>query len=76
MSSKVKTLKGKVIGNKNHKTVTVLVETLELHPLYKKTQKRCKKFLAHDEECKYQVGDEVEIKSSRPISKLKSWTVC
>lgn len=70
----MKTLSGKVISNKMDKTVVVLVETKWQHPLYKKTIKRSKKFLAHDETAA-QIGDEVTISESKPISKKKRWQV-
>jgi len=66
---------GVVIGNKMKKTVTVLVERQIRHPLYKKTIKRKKKFLAHDEYEKCKVGDVVKIIETRPISKRKRWRI-
>ena len=66
---------GVVIGNKMKKTVTVLVERQVRHPLYKKTIKRKKKFLVHDEYEKCKVGDVVKIVETRPISKRKKWRI-
>lgn len=66
---------GVVIGNKMKKTVTVLVERQVRHPLYKKTIKRKKKFLVHDEYEKCRVGDVVKIMETRPISKRKRWRI-
>jgi small subunit ribosomal protein S17 len=66
---------GTVVAKKSAKTVKVLVETLEKHPLYKKTIRSKKIFLAHDELEKCQVGDLVRIAETRPISKLKRWRV-
>jgi len=66
---------GVVIGNKMKKTVTVLVEKSERHPLYKKIIKKKKKFLAHDEYEKCKVGDVVKIVETRPLSKRKRWRV-
>lgn len=66
---------GVVIGNKMKKTVTVLVERQVRHPLYKKTIKRKKKFLVHDEYEKCRVGDVVKIVETRPISKRKRWRI-
>ncbi len=66
---------GVVVGNKMTKTVAVLVERQVRHPLYKKTVKRRKKFLAHDEYEKCQIGDLVKIVETRPISKKKRWMV-
>lgn len=70
-----KLLSGKVVSNKMDKTVTVLVERKVKHPLYGKYIKRSTKFYAHDEANACKIGDIVTIKSSRPLSKLKCWTV-
>jgi len=66
---------GVVIGTKMKKTVTVLVERQERHPLYKKIVKKKRKFLAHDEYEKCQLGDTVKIVETRPLSKSKRWRV-
>ena len=63
-----KVLTGVVVSDKMQKTVTVLVERQFPHPLYGKVIKRSKKYLAHDPEEKYKLGDVVEIIESRPIS--------
>ena len=68
-------LQGVVVSDKNAKTVVVQVERRYTHPLLKKTVRRSKKFHAHDEENRCKVGDEVEIVSSRPLSKTKRWRV-
>ncbi|MDI6844880.1 MAG: 30S ribosomal protein S17 [Candidatus Saccharicenans sp.] len=66
---------GVVVAKRSAKTLRVMVERLERHPLYKKTIKRRKVFLVHDEHEKCQVGDLVRIVETRPISKLKRWRV-
>ncbi len=66
---------GVVVGNKMKKTVAVLVERQVRHPLYNKIVKRRKKFLAHDEYEKCQIGDLVKIVETKPISKKKRWIV-
>jgi small subunit ribosomal protein S17 len=66
---------GKVVGKKMKKTVTVQVERQVRHPLYKKTIKKQKTFLAHDEYEKCKVGDMVRIIETRPTSKRKKWRV-
>ncbi|MBD8890244.1 MULTISPECIES: 30S ribosomal protein S17 [Roseibium] len=68
-------LQGVVVSNANDKTVTVKVERRFTHPLLKKTVRRSKKYRAHDEANKYQVGDTVQIEECAPISKNKRWTV-
>jgi len=64
---------GRVISNKMHKTVTVLVERTVKHPKYGKYIKRSTKFHAHDENNDCQEGDVVSIEQCRPLSKTKSW---
>ncbi|BCP66861.1 30S ribosomal protein S17 [Thermus thermophilus] len=70
-----KVLTGVVVSDKMQKTVTVLVERQFPHPLYGKVIKRSKKYLAHDPEEKYKLGDVVEIIEYRPISKRKRFRV-
>ena len=53
------------------KSIVVLVETTYKHPLYKKTIKRSKKFIVHDENNECQIGDRVEITECRLLSKRK-----
>jgi small subunit ribosomal protein S17 len=66
---------GRVVSNKMNKTVVVEVADTFTHRLYHRTTKRTKKFHAHDEENRCNVGDVVEIVSSRPLSKTKRWRV-
>lgn len=68
-------LQGVVISDKCDKTVTVRVEQRVMHKIYKKYVKRHKKYLAHDANNDYKVGDTVKIVESRPISKTKKWVV-
>jgi len=57
------------------KTVVVRVERVFRHPLYHKVIRAAKKFKAHDESGKLQVGDQVTIMETRPLSKDKCWRV-
>jgi small subunit ribosomal protein S17 len=66
---------GIVVSNKADKTVVVKVERKFQHPLYNRTVKQSKKFMAHDETNACQIGDVVKIVESRPLSKRKRWTV-
>ena len=68
-------LQGTVVSDANDKTVVVLVERRFIHPLYKKTVRRTKKYHAHDENNEYKVGDVVRIEECRPISRKKRWRV-
>lgn len=64
---------GVVTSDKMAKTVTVLVSTKKLHPLYKKYVSRSKKYKAHDEKNDAHIGDTVRIQECRPVSKDKCW---
>lgn len=68
-----RTLIGIVTSAKTEKTITVEVERTYKHAKYGKYLRRRKRYLAHDEERKAQVGDQVEIASTRPLSKRKRW---
>jgi small subunit ribosomal protein S17 len=64
---------GVVTSTAMDKTVTVSVERVIQHALYKKNIKRTKKFKAHDEANACQIGDTVRIEETRPLSKTKRW---
>jgi small subunit ribosomal protein S17 len=64
---------GMVVSDKPDKTVTVSVETLVRHPLYKKRLRRSRRFMVHDERNEARVGDTVRIIETRPISARKRW---
>lgn len=64
---------GKVVSDKNDKTITVLVETYRRHPLYSKRVKYSKKYRAHDEKNEAKIGDTVKIRMTKPISKTKNY---
>ena len=66
---------GEVVSNKMTKTIVVRVERRFPHPKFKKIVTSYKKFYAHDEKAEAKVGDTVCIEESRPISKLKRWTL-
>ncbi len=66
-----KELVGRVVSDKNDKTITVLVETYKKHPKYGKRVKYSKKYTAHDETNKAKIGDIVRIVETRPLSKTK-----
>ncbi len=64
---------GTVTSDKMDKTITVSVETVKQHPLYKKAIKTSKKYKAHDENNEARTGDIVKIMETRPLSKDKRW---
>ena len=66
---------GQVVSTKMQKTVVVEVEMRKAHPKYKRVMKSNKKFYAHDEQNSARVGDMVRIRETRPLSKLKRWSL-
>jgi small subunit ribosomal protein S17 len=70
-----KVLTGKVTSNKMEKTIVVEVTRKKAHPLYARVISIRKKFYAHDEKNEAHVGDVVRIEESRPLSRLKRWTL-
>lgn len=65
---------GVVTSNKMTKTVVVEISRKFRHPLYRKVVHSSKRVKAHDE-IGCQIGDEVQIVESRPISRDKHWVV-
>jgi small subunit ribosomal protein S17 len=66
---------GRVVSDRQQKTVVVLVERRVAHPLYGKQVVQTKKYHAHDEENVAHAGDVVRIVETRPLSKTKRWRV-
>jgi small subunit ribosomal protein S17 len=66
---------GQVVSTKMAKTIVVEVTRRVPHRTYKKIVAQRKKFYAHDEEQTARVGDVVRIVESRPLSRLKRWTL-
>ncbi|WP_347548089.1 30S ribosomal protein S17 [Pseudalkalibacillus hwajinpoensis] len=62
---------GRVVSDKMDKTITVMVETYKMHPLYGKRVKYSKKLKAHDENNTAKINDVVRIMETRPVSKDK-----
>ena len=69
----VKEKVGIVVSNKMNKTIVVQVESRFPHPIYSKTMVKTKKYLAHDETEQCNIGDEVLVQETRPLSKRKRW---
>jgi small subunit ribosomal protein S17 len=67
--------KGIVVSDKMDKTVVVMVHTYKVHPKYKKRYRTSKKFYADDPGNSHKIGEEITIYETRPLSKLKRWTV-
>ena len=73
MSKKI--LSGKVIKDKNNKTIVVLVKRKYAHPFFGKIITSSKKYHVHDEKNSFKVGDKVSIVETNPISKQKKFKV-
>src|SRR6266480_4751298 len=65
--------RGVVVSDAMDKTIVVKVETVKVHPRYKKVIRRAKKFHAHDERNEAKLGDVVRIVETRPLSRMKTW---
>lgn len=71
-----KAVVGTVVSTKMGKTAVISVERQKLHPLYKKTYKQSKNYVAHDEDNVCEVGQKVILEpSNRRMSKTKRWLV-
>ena len=68
-------LSGVVVSSNSNKTITVSVTRRIKHKLYKKIIRQTKKYHAHDENNEFNIGDNVSIIESKPISKQKKWRV-
>lgn len=75
MSDKIRTQQGRVVSDKMDKSIVVAIERFVKHPIYGKYVKRTTKVHAHDESNECGLGDTVEIRECRPLSKTKSWTL-
>ena len=69
--SKLKLQSGIVVSNKMDKSIVVKIDRKIKHPIYKKTIKRSKKYIVHDEQNECKIGDLVQIAECRPLSKRK-----
>ena len=68
-------LSGKVIKKSGDKTVSVLVTRQTTHPIYKKIIRVSKKYLVHDASNNIELGENVKIQETKPLSKTKSWEI-
>ena len=64
---------GKVVSDKEDKTIKVAIIKYRKHPLYGKRVEYTKKFTAHDENNEAKLGDTVKIMETRPLSKTKRY---
>lgn len=70
-----KTFNGKIVSVKMQKTVLVEIVRKSPHPVYKKLLKRSKKFKADTAGLSLNLGDNVKIVETKPISKDKNFKV-
>lgn len=70
-----KTLRGKVISTSMQNTAVVEVTRRTPHPVYKKLLTKSKKYKVDTKNVNVNVGDEVVIVETRPISKEKHFAV-
>jgi small subunit ribosomal protein S17 len=68
-------MRGEVVSDAMDKTVVVRVERRMLHPVYKKVVRLSKKYHAHDPENRCKIGDMVDIRECRPLSRRKRFEV-
>jgi len=66
---------GQVVSTKMQKTIVVEVEMRKAHAKYKRIVRSTKEFYAHDEQNSARMGDVVRIRETRPLSKLKRWSL-
>jgi len=69
-----KKLTGIVTSTKMEKTVVVSLDVVRMHPVYKKSVKKTKKFKARDD-LGVVLGDKVVIEEIPPLSKTVTWKV-
>lgn len=73
--TKKQVLRGKVTSTKMDKTIVVEVARYLKHEKYQKYYQVHKKYKAHNEDASIAVGDVVDIISTKPMSKTKSFQV-
>jgi len=70
-----KKFSGVVVSDKSDKTIVVKVETVKIHPKYKKRYTVSRKYKVHDEKNEFRTGDKVSFVECRPLSRDKRWRV-
>ncbi|MCX6820002.1 MAG: 30S ribosomal protein S17 [Candidatus Adlerbacteria bacterium] len=70
-----KLLRGVVTSDKMQDTAVVSVQRYVKHPKYKKYMKQNKKYHVHNPGNRAKEGDQVTIRSCRPLSKTKSFEI-
>ena len=68
-------LSGVVVSDKMEKTIVVRVDSIAVHPKYRKRYTVSKRYKVHDAKTQYKEGDKVIFVECRPLSKDKRWRV-
>jgi small subunit ribosomal protein S17 len=68
-----KVREGTVVSDKMQKTVVVAIQQQFRHRLYKKSVRRVRRLMAHDEHEEAKLGDRVRIAEASPVSRRKRW---
>ena len=68
-------LKGRVVSTAMDKTAVVEIQKLEKHRIYSKLMRKTTKYFAHDPDNSAEIGDEVQLRSIRPLSKMKRFEI-
>lgn len=71
----MRTITGIVTSKKMDKTLVLTVHSYKTHSKYKKRYRVSRKFYVHNPENKFEVGEEITVYESKPLSKLKRWSV-
>lgn len=72
----MRTKKGIITSTKQDKTLVVTVYAYKSHPKYKKKYRVSRKYHVHNpDNKKFEIGEEITIAETRPISKLKKWQI-
>lgn len=71
----LKTFRGTVVSDKMTGSAVVAVSRYVKHPKYKKYLKKTSKFTVHNPGNKAKEGDQVTIRSCRPLSKTKHFEI-
>jgi small subunit ribosomal protein S17 len=71
----VKEKVGIVVSDKMKDTCIVAVDDRIIHKRYKKVITRTKRYAVQDSTFNSQIGDQVRIRETKPISKTKNWVL-
>lgn len=74
-NKKNKVFLGIVVKKSSDKTVNVEVVAYKIHQKYRKKYKSTKRYLVHDEKNMCSVGDTVEFRLGKPMSKKKNFYI-